>query len=168
MELGAMYRGFEQRRSPRHRSPKAAVILRGRGGGVECTIRDFSRSGAGLLLPDAVTLPKEFDLTFDRTTRHCVVAWQQHDRAGLRFKPVRGAAILTFVKDKAFDPDDIEIMDAAFQLVCRLLKLSNRDGDARSTAAVIIIELMARGERIPAKLAYAAIRGLDHSSTGRH
>jgi hypothetical protein len=80
----------------------------------------------------------------------------------------RGAAILTFVKDKAFGPDDIEIMDAAFQLVCRLLKLSNRHGDARSTAAVMIIELMARGQRNPSTLAYAAIRELEHGSTGRH
>jgi hypothetical protein len=86
----------------------------------------------------------------------------------LKFKPVRGAAILTLVRDRAFDPDDIEIMDAAFQLVCRLLKLSNRDGDARSTAAVMIIELMARGERIPSRLAYAAIRELDNRSAGRH
>jgi hypothetical protein len=77
-------------------------------------------------------------------------------------------AILTFLRDKAFDPEDIEVMDTAFRLVCRLLKLSSRDGDARSTAAVIIIELMARGERIPSRLAYAAIRELDNGSTGSH
>jgi PilZ domain len=164
-----MYRGAEQRKSPRDRTPRAGLILRQRDRGLECTIRDLSSAGAGLLLPDDVTLPREFDLTFDRTTRRCVVAWRQRDRIGLRFKSVRGAAILTFVKDKAFDPSDIEIMDAAFQLVCRLLKLSNQDGNGRSTAAVIIIELMARGERIPAKLAYAAIRELDcHSAAGRH
>jgi PilZ domain len=168
MEPGAMYRGVEQRKSPRHSSPRAGIILYERVGGVECTIRDVSPAGAGLLLPEAVTLPKGFDLAFDRTTRHCVIAWRRHDRLGLRFKTARGAAILTFVRDKAFDPDDIEIMDAAFQLVCRLLKLSNQDGDARSTAAVIIIEWMARGERIPTKLAYAAIRELDYRSTGRH
>jgi hypothetical protein len=79
-----------------------------------------------------------------------------------------GAAILSFARDKAFGPSDIEIMDAAFQLVCRLLRLSSRDEDARSTAAVIIIELMARGERIPSRLAYAAIRELDSGPAGQH
>jgi hypothetical protein len=154
--------------TPRHESPRAGVILLDRDRIVECTVRDFSPAGAGLLLPDSVTLPKEFDLIFDHTTCHCVIVWRQLGRIGLKFKSVRGAAIFTFVKDKAFDPDDIEIMDAAFQLVCRLLKLSSRDGNARSTAAVIIIKLMARGERIPTKLAYAAIRELDCHSTGRH
>jgi hypothetical protein len=154
--------------TPRHQSPRAGVILLERDALIECTVRDFSPAGAGLLLPEDVTLPKEFGLTFDHTTRHCVTMWRKRDRLGLKFKSVRGGAIFTFVRDKAFDPNDIEIMDAAFQHVCRLLKLSKQDGDARSTAAVIIIDMMARGERIPAKLAYAAIRELDYGSTGRH
>jgi PilZ domain len=154
--------------TPRHQGPRAGVVLVERVSIVECTVRDFSLAGAGLLLPDAIRLPEEFDLTFDDATRHCVTVWRHADRMGLKFKSVRGAAILTFVKDKAFDPNDIEIMDAAFQLVCRLLKLSSQDKDARSTAAVIIIELMARGERIPSRLAYAAIRELDGGSTGTH
>jgi hypothetical protein len=135
---------------------------------IECTVRDFSPAGAGLLLTDGVIVPNEFDLTFDHANRHSVTVWRQRDRMGLKFKSVRGAAILTFVKDKAFDPNDIEIMDAAFQLVCRLLKLANQDRDARSTAAAIIIELMARGERFPSRLAYAAIRELEYGSTGKH
>jgi PilZ domain len=163
-----MYRDVERRKTPRHQRPRAGVILLERVSIVECTARDFSPAGVGLLLPNAVTLPEEFDLTFDDATRHCVTVWRRADRVGLKFKPVRGAAILTFVRDKAFDPKDIEIMDAAFKLVCRLLKLSKQDGDARSTAAVIIIEFMARGERIPSRLAYAAIRELDCGSTGRH
>jgi hypothetical protein len=163
-----MYRGIERRMTPRHLGPKTGVILLERESMVESTVRDFSPAGAGLLLSDAVTLPPEFNLTFDRATRHCVTMWRQVDRIGVKFKSVRGAAILTFVRDKAFDPTDIEIMDSAFLLVCRLLKLSNQDGDARSTAAVMIIELMARGERIPSKLAYAAIREIDCGSNGRH
>jgi hypothetical protein len=31
---------------------------------VECTVRDFSPAGAGLLLPDVAHLPAEFDVTF--------------------------------------------------------------------------------------------------------
>jgi hypothetical protein len=163
-----MYQGVERRMTPRHQLPRAGVILLEGDVTVECTVRDFSPAGAGLVLPDAISLPKEFDLSFDGATRHCVTVWRQSDRIGLRFKSVRGAAIFRFVKDKAFDPNDIEIMDAAFQLVCRLLKLSKQDRDARSTAAVIIIELMARGDRIPSRLAYAAIRELDNRSSGKH
>jgi hypothetical protein len=77
-------------------------------------------------------------------------------------------AILSFIKEKAFGPDDIEVMDAAIEHVCRVLRLPQRDGDGRSTAAIMIIELMARGERNPSKLAYAAIRELDKSPTGKH
>jgi PilZ domain len=163
-----MYQGVERRMTPRHHDPRAGVILLERDVVVECTVRDFSAAGAGLLLPGAVTLPREFDLTFDQATRHCVTVWRRGDRTGLKFKSARSAAILAFARDRAFDPNDIEIMDSAFQMVCRLLKLSKQDGDARSTAAVIIIELMARGDRIPSRLAYAAIRELHSGSTGKH
>jgi hypothetical protein len=74
----------------------------------------------------------------------------------------------SFFKDRAFDPEDTRLMGAAFEHVCRVLRLPQQNGDARSTAAVLIIELMARGERNPSKLAYAAIRELDKSPTGKH
>jgi hypothetical protein len=77
-------------------------------------------------------------------------------------------AILTFLKDKAFDPEDVKLMGEAFDHVCRVLRLTRQNGDARSTAAVLIIEAMARGERNPSKLAYAAIRELDKCPTGMH
>jgi hypothetical protein len=74
--------------------------------------------------------------------------------------------ILSFVRDKAFDPEEVEVMVAAFDHVCRVLRLPKRDAHARSTAAVLIIELMTRGERNSSKLAYRAIRELDSNSTG--
>ena len=74
--------------------------------------------------------------------------------------------ILSFIRHKAFDPEEVEIMAAAFEQVCRVLRLPKRDGHACSTAAVLIIELMARGERNPSKLAYSAIRELDNNQTG--
>jgi hypothetical protein len=74
----------------------------------------------------------------------------------------------SFLKDRAFDPEDTRLMGAAFDHVCRVLRLPQQNEDARSTAAVLIIELMARGERNPSKLAYAAIRELDKSPTGKH
>jgi hypothetical protein len=74
--------------------------------------------------------------------------------------------ILSFIRNKAFDPEEVDIMVAAFELVCRVLRLAKRNDHARSTAAVLIIELMARGERNPSKLAYSAIRELDNNTTG--
>jgi hypothetical protein len=77
-------------------------------------------------------------------------------------------AIVSFLKDKAFDPEDVKLMGEAFDHVCRVLRLLRQNVDARSTAAVLIIEAMARGERNSSKLAYAAIRELDKSPTGMH
>jgi hypothetical protein len=76
--------------------------------------------------------------------------------------------ILSFVRNKAFDAEEVEVIVEAFDHVCRVLRLPKYDGDARSTAAVLIVELMARGERSPSKLAYAAIRELDNNRTGMH
>jgi hypothetical protein len=65
------------------------VILLERDSIVECTVRDFSAAGAGLLLPDAVIFPGEFDLTFNNhAARHCVTVWRKLDRMGLKFKSI--------------------------------------------------------------------------------
>jgi hypothetical protein len=45
----------------------------------------------------------------------------------------------------------VKLMGTAFDHVCRVLRLRKQNGDARSTAALLIIELMARGERNPSK-----------------
>jgi hypothetical protein len=81
-----MYQGVERRLSPRHHGPKPAVILVERDALFECTVRDFSPAGAGLLTPDAAILPAAFDLRFDHVTRHCTAVWRQLDRMGLKFK----------------------------------------------------------------------------------
>jgi hypothetical protein len=51
-------------------------------------VKNFSPAGAGLLLPDDVSLPAEFDLTFDRATRHCILVWRSLGQAGLKFKSI--------------------------------------------------------------------------------
>ena len=83
---GSMYRGLERRLAPRHLGPKPALILLGRDALIECTVRDFSPAGAGILMYDAVTLPSAFDLRFDHVTRHCIAVWRQLDRIGLKFR----------------------------------------------------------------------------------
>jgi hypothetical protein len=81
----AEYRGVERndRAAP---WPLAGVILLEQDSLVGCTVRDFSVAGVGLLLPVAIILPAEFDLTFNHAAQHCVAVWRQPDRMGLKFK----------------------------------------------------------------------------------
>jgi hypothetical protein len=81
------YRGVERRINPRHLANIPGAILLERDSFVDCTVRDFSPAGAGLLLPDGVgPPPAEFDLTFDHATQHCITVWRHNQRMGLKFK----------------------------------------------------------------------------------
>jgi hypothetical protein len=80
------YRGVERRMIARHLGPLAAVILLEQDSLVGCTVRDFSPAGVGLLLPVAIILPPEFDLTFNHATHHCIAVWRQPERIGVKFK----------------------------------------------------------------------------------
>jgi hypothetical protein len=80
------YRGVERRMTPRHLGPLAGVILLEQESLIGCTIRDFSPAGVGLLVPVAIVLPPEFDLTFNHATQQCIAVWRQPERTGLKFK----------------------------------------------------------------------------------
>jgi hypothetical protein len=62
------------------------AILLERDSLVDCTVRDFSPAGVGLLLPDTVFLPAEFDLTFRDAIQPCITVWRHTERMGLKFK----------------------------------------------------------------------------------
>jgi hypothetical protein len=81
-----MYRGIERRLAPRRRGPKVGVLLLEQDALIECTVRDFSPAGVGLVLPDVIDLPAEFELTFSRSHHHCMTVWRQLGRMGLTFK----------------------------------------------------------------------------------
>jgi hypothetical protein len=80
------YRGVERRINPRHLARIPAAIVLERGSIVDCTVRDFSPAGVGLILPDTISLPAEFDLTFRHATSHCITVWRHTERMGLKFK----------------------------------------------------------------------------------
>jgi hypothetical protein len=82
----SMYRGVERRLAPRRKGPKAGVILLEQDALIECTVRDSSPAGVGLLLPDVVHLPAEFDLTFSHANHRCITVWRHLGRMGLKFK----------------------------------------------------------------------------------
>jgi hypothetical protein len=88
----AEYRGIERRTTARHLGPLAGVILLDQDSLLGCTVRDFSPAGVGLLLPVAIVLPLEFELTFNRSTNHCVTVWREPDRMGLMFKTTHSPA----------------------------------------------------------------------------
>jgi hypothetical protein len=90
--IGSMYLGIERRMNPRQQITKEAVICLERYSNVGCTVRDLSSAGVGLLLPDAVNLPAEFDLTFDHATRQCVTVWRRPDRMGVKLKGAASSA----------------------------------------------------------------------------
>jgi hypothetical protein len=86
VELTPMYRGVERRITPRHQGPRSGVILLEADSLIACTVRDFSPTGVGLMLPEAAALPPEFALTFDHTTRHCITVWRRRDRMGVKLR----------------------------------------------------------------------------------
>jgi hypothetical protein len=65
-----MYGGIERRLAPRRPGPKVGVLLLEQDALIECTVRDFSPVGVGLLLRDIIDLPVEFDMTFSRSHHH--------------------------------------------------------------------------------------------------
>jgi hypothetical protein len=77
----------KRRSAQRHRTYKTGKIILHDGASViDCTVRNISGTGASLSLPNAATVPREFDLQFDAERRHCIVAWRRLDRMGVKFK----------------------------------------------------------------------------------
>lgn len=66
------------------------------------------------------------------------------------------AAIIPFLKNDAFVPNDITAMSKAFEDVCRELSVS--DLRSREVIATRIIELARRGERSPTRLRDRVLR----------
>jgi hypothetical protein len=77
---------LERRTVHRHRTLKAGKIVLHQGESVlDCTIRNLSTAGASIAVPNAATVPAEFELQFDGGTRQCTVAWRRMDRLGVKF-----------------------------------------------------------------------------------
>ena len=79
------YQGVERRINSRHLVRIPCAILMGRDSHVDCTVRDLSAAGIGLLLPDRIPLPTKFELTFQRVTSSCTTVWRHTERIGLKF-----------------------------------------------------------------------------------
>jgi hypothetical protein len=75
----------ERRDTNRHRVLKAGTIEFG--GGIDCTVRNLSDTGAALDVTSPVGIPEQFTLivTADGRHQHCTVVWRKEKRIGVRF-----------------------------------------------------------------------------------
>lgn len=76
----------ENRRAARQRIFKAATIVFG-AGGISCTVRNISETGANLEVANPLGIPHACGLLIDgeKVTRDCVVVWYAERRVGIRF-----------------------------------------------------------------------------------
>ena len=76
----------EHRISPRRRTLKAGKILFN-GGGIDCTVRNVSETGAALEVESPVGVPPDVTLVVeaDKFKRECQVVWRKEKRIGVTF-----------------------------------------------------------------------------------
>ena len=67
--------------------------------------------------------------------------------------------LLRLLEDQAFGPDEITVMVTAFEEALRELRLTDREDPATLMVAQRIIEAARQGEREPARLREAGIKG---------
>ncbi len=70
----------------RHRELKAGTIEFG-GGAIDCTVRNFSDTGAALEVTSPLGIPEHFTLVVQADGTHlpCHVVWRKEKRIGVRF-----------------------------------------------------------------------------------
>lgn len=76
----------EHRIAPRHRVLKAGTIAFG-GGGIDCTVRNISETGALLDVLTPLFIPDRFTLVVQsqQLKRPCHIVWRSKKRMGVAF-----------------------------------------------------------------------------------
>ena len=76
----------EHRIAPRRRMLKAGTIEFG-GGGIDCTVRNISETGAALEVVTPLFIPDRFTLFVpsDQLKRACHIVWRREKRIGIAF-----------------------------------------------------------------------------------
>src|SRR6266851_3287792 len=75
-----------KRTVPRQRVLKAGTIMFG-GAGIDCSVRNLSKTGAALEVASVVGVPTDFSLIIqsDNFNRKCRVVWRKLNRIGVAF-----------------------------------------------------------------------------------
>lgn len=78
---------IEKRTAPRHRVLKRGTLAFG-GGGIDCTVRNLSASGARVDIASPLGLPQNFMLVIeaDHFIRHCRPVWNNDRQLGVAFE----------------------------------------------------------------------------------
>jgi hypothetical protein len=76
----------KRRETPRRRTLKGGSITFG-GAGIDCVIRNLSKTGAALEIESPVGIPDDFTLLIkpELSKRHCHVVWRAAKKIGVRF-----------------------------------------------------------------------------------
>jgi PilZ domain-containing protein len=76
-----------ERHSPRLRTLKGGSIIFGLALGIDCVIRNMSKTGACLQVESPARIPTDFTLLIkpELLKRNCQIAWRSADRIGVRF-----------------------------------------------------------------------------------
>ena len=76
----------ETRIAARHRTLKAGTIEFG-GGGIDCTVRNVSETGAALEVVTPLFIPDRFTLLVpsEQLKRPCHIVWRKNKRIGVAF-----------------------------------------------------------------------------------
>jgi hypothetical protein len=77
----------ENRTTSRHRTLKAGTISFGRGGAIDCTVRNLSDEGANLEVVTPLFIPDRFTLIIPSADfkRPCRIIWRKEKRIGVAF-----------------------------------------------------------------------------------
>jgi hypothetical protein len=78
---------IEKRTAPRHRVLKRGTLAFG-GGGIDCTVRNLSASGARVDIASPLGLPSNFMLVIeaDHFIRRCRPVWNNDRQLGMAFE----------------------------------------------------------------------------------
>jgi len=86
--LDLIFAVYEDRKTPRRRTLKAAKIVHYHGEPIDCVVRDLSATGAGLVIESPIDIPPRFCLLFegDKTTKQCRVVRRSGNKIGVAFE----------------------------------------------------------------------------------
>jgi hypothetical protein len=78
----------EKRTVARHRVLKSGTIEFNRAGGISCTVRNLSNTGAALAVASPLGIPDTFDLVIagDDVRHSCRIVWRKEKQIGVAFR----------------------------------------------------------------------------------
>jgi hypothetical protein len=78
---------IEKRAAPRHRVLKRGTLTFSSGGGLDCTVRNISQTGARIDVASPVGVPEVFTLVIeaDHFMRRCHSVWSSEKHIGIAF-----------------------------------------------------------------------------------